>query len=127
MGLDATIVRITGPEEREVIADFRKVNFLHAWVQEHLNAGREHNCEEIDFNLEAMAGLVGTCAEVLTNPELGPQLLPTRPGFFFGSTDYDDYYLEDVRHVRGVLLGILNNELRRVPPGSGQYAYWSWW
>ncbi len=33
----------------------------------------------------------------VTNPEELHKLLPTADGFFFGSTDYDQWYLEDVK------------------------------
>jgi len=35
--------------------------------------------------------------EVITNPEVAANILPTTEGFFFGCTDYDDYYLESVK------------------------------
>jgi len=31
------------------------------------------------------------------NPEVCEDLLPTQSGFFFGSTGYDQYYMEDIR------------------------------
>jgi hypothetical protein len=34
---------------------------------------------------------------VITNPEDVAEILPTESGFFFGSTEYDEYYLEDVK------------------------------
>lgn len=37
-----------------------------------------------------------TDGEVIANPELAEALLPTRAGFFFGSTDYDGYYYEQI-------------------------------
>lgn len=44
--------------------------------------------------------LLSKCEEVLLDHSKGPELLPTTPGFFFGSTDYDDLYYEDVESVR---------------------------
>jgi hypothetical protein len=97
MGLDQYLFS-KGPEPDSYceVAYFRKVNFLHKWVEDHLNEGRETNCEYIPFHLEAMAGLAQTCRRVLDNPELGPELLPTMGRFFFGNTDYDEYYFGDV-------------------------------
>jgi len=111
----------------EEVAYFRKVNFLHRWVEEHLNEGRQTNCEEIPFHLEAMAGLMATCAQVLDKPELGPELLPTMGRFFFGSEAYDEYYLKDVEAVRDALWNILNTELARHPATPHQYVYISSW
>ena len=33
------------------------------------------------------------------DPSVAMELLPTTSGFFFGSTDYDEYYLEDIKHT----------------------------
>jgi len=111
----------------EEVAYFRKVNFLHKWVEDHLNEGRETNCEDIPFHLEAMAGLIKTCNEVLHHPERGPELLPTMGRFFFGSEAYDEYYLKDVEAVRDALWNILNTELARHPATPHQYVYISSW
>lgn len=37
--------------------------------------------------------------KVVTNPEELAKLLPSASGFFFGSTDYDQWYLEDVKQT----------------------------
>lgn len=34
--------------------------------------------------------------EVMTNPELAKELLPCTKGFFFGSTDYNSWYMRDI-------------------------------
>lgn len=34
--------------------------------------------------------------EYIVNPEVAEELLPTTDGFFFGSTDYDQWYIEDI-------------------------------
>ena len=37
--------------------------------------------------------------EVINNPEVAEELLPSQSGFFFGSTNYDQYYLEDLKNT----------------------------
>jgi hypothetical protein len=34
--------------------------------------------------------------EYIANPEIAEELLPTQGGFFFGSTNYDQWYMEDI-------------------------------
>ena len=34
---------------------------------------------------------------------MAQKLLPTRSGIFFGSTEYDEYYLEEVMRTRDML------------------------
>lgn len=45
---------------------------------------------------------------IITNPELAAKLLPTQRGFFFGSTDYDEYYMEDVKYTFELLPKIIS-------------------
>jgi hypothetical protein len=128
MGLDQNIYRqVKGQEDKEGVAYFRKVNFLHAWVQDHLNGGKEHNCDMIPMHLEAIAGLAQTCKQVLAHPVLAMQLLPPRSGFFFGSTEVDEGYLAKVQEVSDVLDVILVDEASQERPGERTYFYWSWW
>lgn len=47
--------------------------------------------------------------QVIADPRVAMELLPTQSGFFFGSTDYDQYYIEDLQHTRDALTEILND------------------
>jgi len=44
---------------------------------------------------------------VITNLEVCEELLPTRGGFFFGSTEYDSYYMEDIDQTIEILEKVL--------------------
>ena len=37
------------------------------------------------------------------------RLLPTTSGFFFGGTDYDEYYMEDIKNTIEILTEVLNS------------------
>ena len=39
----------------------------------------------------------------IVNTELAEELLPTQDGFFFGSTNYDEYYMEDIADTIDIL------------------------
>ena len=45
--------------------------------------------------------------EVIANAEEVAAILPTQGGFFFGSTDYDKYYMEDIKYTIDILEKIL--------------------
>lgn len=45
--------------------------------------------------------------EVIANAEDVAAILPTQGGFFFGSTDYDKYYMEDIKYTIDILEKIL--------------------
>lgn len=40
---------------------------------------------------------------VIVNPKVAHELLPTQSGFFFGSTDYDEWYMEDLKDTVEIL------------------------
>lgn len=41
--------------------------------------------------------------EYIVDPTVAQKLLPTTSGFFFGSTEYDQWYLRDLEYTRDVL------------------------
>lgn len=93
MGLDISFNRHSSSE----VGYFRKVNFL---VQFFENKGL--NVEEqkpLIIYKEDAEELLLKCEQVLKDKSKGPELLPTREGFFFGSTDYNDYYYDSVLEV----------------------------
>ena len=76
------------------VAYFRKVNFLIAFF------GDEENCSNIEIDKYQVEDLIEACKEVLANHDKASFLLPTQAGLFFGSTDYDDLYFDDVQNVK---------------------------
>ena len=75
-------------------AYFRKVNFVYQFFSDKLE---DECCFVTKSDLEDM---IDRCDKVLKNHDLAEKLLPTRSGFFFGSTDYDEWYFKDVEDVR---------------------------
>jgi hypothetical protein len=45
--------------------------------------------------------------DTITNPEVAAELLPTQDGFFFGSTEYDEYYMADIVETIDILTNVL--------------------
>lgn len=76
------------------VAYFRKVNFLIPFF------GYEENCSNIEIDKYQVEDLIEACKEVLANHDKASFLLPTQAGLFFGSTDYDDWYFDDVQNVK---------------------------
>lgn len=75
---------------------FRKVNFIFAYF--------ENNGNLIDqyfafMDKETCLDIIDRCKRVLADHSLAGELLPTQPGFFFGSTNYDEWYYRDVENV----------------------------
>ena len=89
------------------IADWRKANAIHQWFVENIQDG-EDDCrfhrEVTESDLES---LLDTCKTVLDNTDRAQELLPTQSGFFFGSTDYDEWYIDDLKHTIEIIEKIL--------------------
>lgn len=60
---------------------------------------------------------------VITNGDEISELLPTSSGFFFGSTDYDQWYLEDIKHT----IAELNKVLKETDFEKEYLVYRSSW
>jgi hypothetical protein len=84
---------------------WRKANQIHNWFVENVQDG-EDNCAEYYVPLEKLEELDDLCARVLALPSMADELLPTQGGFFFGSTEYDEYYLQDLRDTREIIARI---------------------
>lgn len=58
--------------------------------------------------------------KVIKDPTIASELLPTQRGFFFGGTDYDEYYLEDIQNTCAILKDALKDK-------DAEYYYHSSW
>ena len=101
MGLDLYIWKNKGKENKKV-GYFRKVNFLVAFFS-NIKGKTIENLDPICITKEDVEELLNRCNEVLKDNSKAKELLPTQEGFFFGDTDYNDYYFEDVKMVRDYL------------------------
>jgi hypothetical protein len=78
---------------------WRKDNAIHNWFVKNAQNG-EDNCAESWVSREQLQELANTCKEVLEDKELAHELLPTTEGFFFGATQYDEYYFKGLEKTQ---------------------------
>jgi hypothetical protein len=78
------------------IVYWRKENAIHNWFVNNVQGGTD-DCSEYNVSTEQLQELAETCEKVIKNPNLAHDLLPTAEGFFFGSTDYDEWYFEGLK------------------------------
>lgn len=90
---------------------WRKANAIHAWFVDNVQEG-EDNCQESWVAREDMQALLDTVNKVLTDTSLAPELLPTSNGFFFGSTEYNEWYWKDIEYTRDMLTRALNENMK---------------
>lgn len=55
----------------------------------------------------------------IEDSKVAMELLPVASGFFFGGTDYDQYYYEDIKHTKEILVKAIKE--------GGDYYYNSSW
>ena len=86
---------------------WRKANAIHAWFVDNVQEG-EDDCGEYYVSIEQLKVLIALCRQVIETRD--PMLMPPRSGFFFGSTDVDEYYYQDLKSTVDTLTKILEQE-----------------
>ena len=87
---------------------WRKANAIHKWFVDNVQEGND-DCKYYYVNIKQLLKLKELCEEVIKkaiiekgkikNKEEISKLLPTQDGFFFGGTNYDNYYLDEIKHT----------------------------
>lgn len=104
----------------EYDAYFRKVNFLFYYFDRTL--GKMYDQCYAFVDLDDVDDLIDRCERVLKDHRLAHSLLPTQDGFFFGSTDYDDWYFSDVKDC----LKQMKKYRKLLKDGVTGYVIFSW-
>jgi len=104
----------------EEVGYWRKANAIHGWFVDHVQDG-EDDQRLAPVSVGDLQTLRDTITAVLADPGQAPALLPTRDGFFFGSTAYDDEYFADLQDTAKLLDRLL------ALPEPPTYLYHAWW
>ena len=105
---DLTISRKTNYE----VGYWRKANHIHNWFMQNC-ADRDEcgdpidDCRPIEITVDKLEELLETCKKVSADHSLASSLLPTQRGFFFGSTEYDEYYFKDIEDTIEIIEPVL--------------------
>ena len=118
--LDAVInedIEAGKPYEEELMY-WRKANAIHKFFVDNAAHGVD-DCEPVQVTIDALKDLVDRCETILqgevddngalVDPKTAMELLPSQSGFFFGSTDYDDWYIEDLKETVKALKPIVEH------------------
>lgn len=85
---------------------WRKANAIHQWFVS--NVGNdEDNCRPYFVARADLEELKSLCQSALADKN--PDILPPQSGFFFGSTEIDEWYWKDIQDTLGMLTAILDN------------------
>lgn len=88
-------------------AYWRKANAEHQWFVNNVQDGND-NCAEYYVAREQLQALIDQCQRVIDKVDT-PDGLPPMDGFFFGGTEIDEYYFEDLQHTVKQLTAALSN------------------
>ena len=116
----------------EYDAYFRKVNFLFAYYQ---NRGKMvDECFALT-DADDIDDIISRCERILaakkgnewldndeTVEQFADSLLPTQSGFFFGNTEYDKWYFNDVKDC----LNQMRKYRKLLTDGVTGFVYFSW-
>jgi hypothetical protein len=106
-------------EITEQVGYWRKFNALHNWFVQNCQGGRDE-CQETYVSEEKLKELLDALKTIAAaDAKTAKKVLPTASGFFFGGTDYDEYYFQDVKETIVLLEELLKEE--------GDYYYRASW
>jgi len=90
---------------------WRKANAIHRWFVDNVQDGQD-DCDEYAVTVDKLKQLKSDCELALTSKVVAEKVMPTQEGFFFGGTDYDEYYEDDLRHTIEIIdQAIIDSEL----------------
>lgn len=136
----------------EEVMYWRKANQIHTWFVENVQGGTDECqesyvdreqldqlIEDIDTVLASLDMIDGKIymgssvsakgvvenykdGKIVEDSSVAEELLPTSCGFFFGGTEYDEYYVSDLTDTRDKLLEALKDD-----DGEGSFYYQASW
>lgn len=91
----------------EQVGYWRKANAIHQWFVDNVQDGEDDCDYHNEVTKEVLEDLLDICQQVLDNHDLAYELLPTQSGFFFGGTEYDEYYFDDIKDTIEIIKNVL--------------------
>lgn len=111
------------------VAYWRKANAIHKWFVD-TRADGVDECQPIWAHSEHLEELLDLCNQVLADHSKAEELLPTGEGFFFGGTEYDEYYFQDLEYTQRrltELLPLMKRKNDRGYPEHDSVVYQASW
>jgi len=94
---------------QEEVGYWRKANHIHNWFVENVQDG-EDDCREYEVSEDDLTDLLNLCKQVIENKDKADELLPSINGFFFGSTEYDEWYFQQCQDTINIIENILKEK-----------------
>ena len=110
-----------GAEVKITVGYWRKVNQIHNWIVENCADGVDE-CQPIPIHPSKLMELRAMVEETLENRDKATEYLPTTSGFFFGGTEYDEYYWHGLERTKLILDKAIN-----LPEDDYSFTYQASW
>jgi hypothetical protein len=104
----------------EEVGYWRKANQIHDWFVKNVQDGVD-DCRNSFVSREKLQELLDICRIVAIDKSKAEDLLPTASGFFFGGTEYDEWYYEQIDETIQILEEALSDE------NADEFEYHSSW
>ena len=105
------------------VAYWRKANAIHGWFVNTLADGVDE-CQPIYISLDRLIELRELANSVVLTPAMAGDILPTQSGFFFGSSDIDEWYISDMKNTVDMLDKIISSVSPEDYPTFFYQASW---
>ena len=105
------------------VAYWRKANAIHGWFVNTL-AGGVDECQPIYVSLDKLIELRELANSVVLTPAMAGDILPPQDGFFFGSSDIDEWYISDMKNTVDMLDKIISSVSPEDYPTFFYQASW---
>ena len=104
------------------VAYWRKAHAIHGWFV-NLDGGTDE-CQPIYVSLDKLIELRELANSVVLTPAMAGDILPTQSGFFFGSSDIDEWYISDMKNTVDMLDKIISSVSPEDYPTFFYQASW---
>ena len=104
---------------REDLRDWRKLNGIHGWFVDEVQ-NEVDNCEVHEVSIAKMEQFLADLKLALSQRKFcnTPEVMVPREGFFFGGTECDEYYWEEIIDTIGAIENIMKEKDWK------DYHYW---
>ena len=101
-------------ENEEEILYWRKANMIRSWFVNHTALLSDDDDIYIPISRETLELLKQDLEDTLNDHNLATVLFPTSSGFFFGSTEYDEYYWNKLKYTLEEVTKILDEDIVKI-------------